>query len=236
MVLYNKMNIFLHRFEHKSEQNGIENWKIALKNRKFCICFIVLLSAFALQMLYISGFQSAMELRNGFSYEDPVMRHFPIVSLDWLTFIAIYSAHLLAIVLAIRKPQKFFQLALGYFFVYFFRIFSMYMLPLDPPIGLIPLEDPFLIWFGNGVIINKDLFYSGHTATTFMIFLVTENRKAKAYILVALAIVVVGVLLQHVHYSIDVYSAFFFSYTAYRVGKWVMRKLGIADNAIKEVD
>lgn len=203
----------------------LQNWKYALADKKYRYSLITTLLVFSIQMAFISQFQLSIETRQGVSFIDPITGHLPVLTLNTLTFISIYSAHLLAIVIAILKPEKFLQLILGYLFVYFFRIFSQYLMPLDPPVGIVPLVDPFLIWFGNGAIINKDLFYSGHTATTFMIFLVTDNVKAKIYIFVALLFVIFGILLQRIHYTIDVYAAFFFSFTAYRLGLYIMKKL-----------
>jgi membrane-associated phospholipid phosphatase len=211
---------------NKNNSNALKKqWIKALNDKKFVAFAVTLIVVFAIQMTFISQFQSQIEMRNGVSFADPITGNLPTFNFDIITFIAIYSAQILGIILAFFKPEKFLQLLLGYFFVYFFRIFSQYLLPLEPPAGIIPLNDPFLIWFGNGVIINKDLFYSGHTSTTFIVFLITENTKAKIFIFAALLVVILGILLQKVHYTIDVYAAFFFAFTAYRLGIFILKKL-----------
>jgi hypothetical protein len=208
---------------------AVQRWKFALNDKKFRYSLISFLSIFAVQMAFISQFQQFLETREGVVFIDPITGNMPVLTLDALTFIAIYSAHLLAIILALLKPEKFFQLLLGYLFVYFFRIIAQYLMPLDPPDGIVPLHDPFLIWFSDGQIINKDLFYSGHTSTTFMIFLITDNIKAKAYIFIALLFVIFGILMQRVHYTVDVYAAFFFTFTAYRLGLYIIKKLNFSN-------
>ena len=165
-----------------------------------------------------------IELRPGVSFNDPIMKYFSPISLDLPMFIALYLAHILAVYLAFKHPETFLHLAIGYFLVYFFRIFSISLIPLDPPIGTIILDDPILYWFGGGDI-TKDLFYSGHTSSTFMAFLITKNKKAKTFIGISLLIIVVGMLLQRVHYSIDVYAAFFFTFTAYRLALFIKNKI-----------
>ena len=208
---------------------AVQKWKFALSDKKFRYSLISFLSIFAIQMAFISQFQQFLETREGVVFIDPITGSMPVFALDELTFIAIYSAHLLAIALALLRPEKFFQLILGYLFVYFFRIIAQYLMPLDPPDGIISLHDPFLIWFSDGQVINKDLFYSGHTSTTFMIFLITDNVKAKVYIFIALLFVIFGILMQRVHYTVDVYAAFFFTFTAYRLGLYIIKKLNFSN-------
>lgn len=206
------------------KKDVLQDWKIALKNKRFLFCLIAVVLLFAGQMTFVAYFQRQIELRNGLSFDDPVFKNFPVISFDIITFIALYTAHLLALVLAFKRSEIFLQLITGYFFVYFFRIISIYLLPLDPPVGTVILQDPFLYYFGGGDI-TKDLFYSGHTASTFMAFLVTKNRKAKMYIAFVLPLIVIGVLMQRVHYTIDVYAAFFFTFTAYRLSIFVKNKI-----------
>lgn len=201
------------------------DWKNAFSEKRFGYSLIFILLCFFTQMSFISLFQTLIEMRPGVQFIDPLTANWGVYSLHWVIFLPLYLSHLLAILWAVHKPSRFIRLLLGYFFVYFFRIFSMWLIPLEAPIGLIPLQDPFLIWFGNGVIINKDLFYSGHTATMFMIFLMTQHKWAKWIIGISLVIVVVGILFQRVHYSVDVYSAFFFAYCAYRAALWVAGKI-----------
>ncbi len=94
------------------------------------------------------------------------------------------------------------------------RMLTITFLPLDPPAGLIPLKDPLssLFYGGPSVFVSKDLFFSGHTSGQFMIFLCLQGKKDKLIALIATILVAVLVLIQHVHYTIDVLAAFVFTY------------------------
>lgn len=93
----------------------------------------------------------------------------------------------------------------------------MYLMPFEAPEKLIVLKDPFVEMFGSGESLTKDLFFSGHTATLFMLFLVVESKRMK-YIFLASAVVVgVSIILQHVHYVIDVFVAPFFTYAVFKI-------------------
>jgi membrane-associated phospholipid phosphatase len=95
----------------------------------------------------------------------------------------------------------------------------MYLLPLEPPAQMIPLNDPFVQFFGSGEILTKDLFFSGHTSTLFILFLITESKPLKNIFLTATVLVAIFVVLQHVHYTVDVIAAPFFAYTSFRIFK-----------------
>jgi membrane-associated phospholipid phosphatase len=97
------------------------------------------------------------------------------------------------------------------------RIIAMYFMPLNPPSSMIVLNDPLVEYFGTGQTLTKDLFFSGHTATLFILFLISENKIIKKVFMVSTIAVAISVILQHVHYSIDVFAAVFFTYTCYKL-------------------
>ncbi len=42
--------------------------------------------------------------------------------------------------------------------------------------NMIILNDPLVEFFGTGQTLTKDLFFSGHTATLLILFLVSEKK------------------------------------------------------------
>jgi membrane-associated phospholipid phosphatase len=110
---------------------------------------------------------------------------------------------------------------------------AMYSVPLEAPVTLIPLNDPFVQLFGTGQILEKDLFFSGHTATLFLLFLISDNKILKLFFLISTLFVAVSVLLQHVHYSVDVIAAPFFAFASYKIVIYFRQKfLGKQDLAV----
>lgn len=62
---------------------------------------------------------------------------------------------------------------------------------------------------GARVYLTKDLFFSGHTATTLLLLLyVWRYPRLRAPMLVAHLLVVASVFLAHLHYTIDVIGAY----------------------------
>ncbi len=72
---------------------------------------------------------------------------------------------------------------------------------------------------------SNDLFFSGHVGVPFLGFLVFKDYPKLRYFMLACSIILgIAVLLMHVHYSIDVLSAFFISYGIYHIGNKFIQK------------
>jgi uncharacterized membrane protein len=77
----------------------------------------------------------------------------------------------------------------------------------------------------NGIFSGNDLFFSGHTGVPFLLALIFwENKTLRIIFLGFSAMFAVVVLLGHLHYSIDVLSAFFITYTIFDICKFLFRK------------
>jgi len=69
---------------------------------------------------------------------------------------------------------------------------------------------------------GADFFFSGHTGAPFLMALIFWDNKVLRYIFIIWSLFfAVIVLLGHLHYSIDVLSAFFITYTIYRICVWL---------------
>ncbi|MDR3558136.1 MAG: phosphatase PAP2-related protein, partial [Candidatus Pacebacteria bacterium] len=68
--------------------------------------------------------------------------------------------------------------------------------------------------------LGKDSFFSGHTGLPFLFAMLYWDKKWLRYIFMALSVMFgCVVLLGHLHYTIDVLSAFFISYGTYRMAR-----------------
>lgn len=195
----------------------LEQWQRLLKNRTYKISIAASIAILILALFLYSNFLTLNEVRNGVSFEDPFLSWFKPINVTWLTFTLIYGGLILGIVNLIQYPKHFLIAVQTYFLIIFIRIIAMYSLPLNPTPHTIPLIDPFVQLFGNGSILMKDLFFSGHTATMFMLFLTAPTKKLKIIFLIGVFLVGGAVLIQHTHYSVDVIAAPFFAYACYRI-------------------
>ncbi len=97
----------------------------------------------------------------------------------------------------------------------------MTLVPLEPPAGLIPLFDPVLVPFYGLNPVTKDLFYSGHTGAVFLIYLFLQRKQEKLFALIAGILVAVLLLIQHIHYTIEVLIAPVFVYFVFILARKV---------------
>ena len=193
------------------------NWSAFFRNKQFRNEFIISIIALVLTLISLTKFLNYVESRNGVMLPDPLLKLFNSVNLTWITFILIYFSIIFMIFSLSSNPKKLIFTVQCYIILILVRIFMMYLVPLNPPADMILLNDPFVQFFATGQPLTKDLFFSGHTATIFLFYLVSEKKLFRAFFLIATVLVGTSVLLQHVHYSIDVASAPFFAYISYRL-------------------
>jgi len=191
------------------------NWKEFFKSRKTEIIFTVVFLAVIL--IIFSNFLEYVEGRQGVSLPDPILNLFNPVDLTWLTFGLIYASLILAIINFVKEPDKLLLAIQSYSLMVVFRLIVMYITPLDAPVKLLSLNDPFVQLFGSGQVLTKDLFFSGHTATLFLLFLVADKKITRVFFLCSTLVIGMAVILQHVHYLVDVLTAPFFAYASYRI-------------------
>ncbi len=192
------------------------SWKEFLKSRNNKIELVVTLILLAVILTSLANFLNFVEARQGVVLPDPILALFNPINLTWLIFALIYISLFVAIATLIKNPRQLMFAIQLYTLMVAVRIFSMYVLPLNPPVNMIMLKDPLVEFFGTGQTLTKDLFFSGHTATLFILFLISEKKVYKTIFLISTIVVAIAVLLQHVHYTIDVLAAVFFTYACYR--------------------
>ena len=191
------------------------NWKESFRSRRFKIEIFITIVLLVLILMGLASFLNYVETRNGIVLNDPLLNLFEPVNLTWLTFGLIYISIVIALMVFLKNPLLLTTALQSYIVMTSLRIIVMYIVPLNPPDKMIPLSDPFVEYFGTGQVLTKDLFFSGHTATLFLFFLLADKKKLKIFFLISTIIVALAVLLQHVHYSIDVIAAPFFAYGSF---------------------
>ncbi len=188
-------------------------WKEFIAQRKSEIIFTVIL--LTLVLFILPKFLNFIELRDGVILPDPILKLYNPVNLTWLTFSLIYISLISAIIYFSTKPELLFTALQSYAVLIIFRMIVMFVTPFNPPADSIILNDPFVQLFGSGEILTKDLFFSGHTATLFLLYLMADKKYLKFTYLIFTITVGLAVLLQHVHYTIDVVAAPFFAYVSF---------------------
>ena len=194
-----------------------KNWINYLSGNNSWTEPVVTLILLIATLIFFTHFINSVEARNGVELNDPVLKLFHPIDLSGIIFSIIYLSIIIGLITLLVDPKRLVIALQVYTLIVMVRIITLYLTPLNAPGNMIPLIDPIVNNFGTGQLLTKDLFFSGHTATMFFLFLVSENKKMRLIFLLGFVIIAIAVLLQHVHYTVDVVAAPFFSYTAFRI-------------------
>lgn len=199
------------------------NWSSALKNISFRSRLIAGLVLLLIVVIALPFFFQYIEHRDGYVLNDAFLKALPATNVSVPIFAMIWSMVLLFIVRSISNPSLFILYLFGFLFLCFFRILTLAIVPLNPPTGLIELQDPLSNFFyGTKDFITKDLFFSGHTATLCLFFFCFQRKWDKIVALICTIAVGFLVLVQHVHYTIDVIVAPVFTYLSFFTARKVV--------------
>lgn len=179
------------------------NWQSSDYRKKLIIGLILI----SFILLLLPFFYQAIEQRNGISFNDYLLSWLPAYDLSIFIFTVIWSMTLLTFSRFKQDPGIFLTFLWGFILINLSRFVSIGLIPLNAPADLIPIHDPISNHFYGPKFITKDLFFSGHTAAMFLMFLCLKKRTDKILALLATIIIGIAVLLQHVHYTMDVVMA-----------------------------
>lgn len=199
----------------------LDVWKLELANSNFRVRIFLSFVAFVGTLSFFTRFLDWVEQRSGVVLNDPILSMIEPKDFTWLTFSLIYTAVLIAVLHLGNKPKDFLLAIQSYTLLVIVRAAMMFLVPLEPPEGLIVLRDPFVQFVGSGAAPTKDLFFSGHTSTMFLLSLVIKHRAFKNMYLLFTLLVATCVIWQHVHYVIDVVVAPFAAYGCHRSARYV---------------
>jgi len=194
----------------------LELWKTTLKQKSFRWELIISVIVIYLTLHFFSIFLLFAEDRPGVVMFDPILDLYSAIDLSLPIFFLTYVVLLAALIALSYYPRCFVIALQSYTLMVIFRMISIYLTPIEAPEGIIVLNDPFFV-MGTGRVILKDLFFSGHTATLFLLFLTAQNKKIKYLLLAGTFLVAITILLQKVHYSIDVFIAPFMAYCSFKI-------------------
>jgi len=193
-------------------------WGSQFFKRKFFVGLILCLIALAC----LPFFFQHIEKRNGIVLRDVVLDHLPPTDVSIPIFGMLWSMAILFAVRSIQSPLVFVTFLHGFWILTFTRIITISLFSLNPPPGLIPLIDPISNSFYGKSFITKDLFFSGHTAAVCLFFFCFQRKIDKWIALLCTIAVGFLVLVQHVHYTIDVIVAPFFTGICYMIARKIV--------------
>ncbi|TDO23977.1 phosphatase PAP2-related protein [Pedobacter duraquae] len=204
-------------------QSKILSWQIAWDVPAFRVKLLLGLFFMGLILFLLPDFFLYIQGRDGFVVNDYVLRSIPTEDVSNWIFLVLYPAIGFFIWQLIGHTEMCVTALWGYIFMCLARMITISLIPLSEPVGLMHMSDPFSILFYGSSVITKDLFFSGHTATLCLIGLCLENKVQKRIVFVGTAVLGVLLLIQHIHYTMDVFAAPVFSYLFWYLGKTIAK-------------
>ena len=199
----------------------VVGWKIALSERSFKKKLTVGIILICIILASLPFFFHYIEKRDGYIINDYILNHLPARNVSIPIFTLIWTMVILFIVRSTKDPYLFLTYLYSFVLLCLCRMISISVVALNPPEGLIALVDPISNSFYGKSFITKDLFFSGHTASQWLFFLCFRRKVEKTAALICTIAVGFFVLVQHVHYLIDVLAAPIFGTICY----WVAKKI-----------
>ena len=130
----------------------------------------------------------------------------PPRDLSHFIFLATYSATIVSIYFLLKRGLYIAGIVFfSYGFLLLCRSLAIVLIPLEPPVEMVLLKDPFVSFFSSeNIVYTKDLFFSGHTASMFFFYFLTNRKWLKNLLFFMAIFVVIAVSIQRVHYTIDI--------------------------------
>jgi len=205
-----------------SKLNNIKppSWREAVASTCFNTRLIIVAILFVGILASFPFFFQFIEQRDGYVLKDIIVENIKPVDVSIPIFLSIWSITILLALRCIKSPNMLLVGLYGFIVLTLVRMLTITLIPLNPPAGLIPLIDPISNFFyGKTDFITKDLFFSGHTSSQFLFMLCLKKKGDKLLALLSTLIVGTLVLVQHVHYTIDVLAAIPLTYICFLIGR-----------------
>ncbi len=198
-------------------QNIFNQYKILAAQKSFFLQLITSVALFVLSLSFNYYANNYTATHIGTPISDLILDHIPTFKVDDIFYEGGLLIAAFVAFLSLTKPRRipFVLKSVGVFFCV--RSFFLILTHLSPPLHAATLPTSnFLERLVSGS--GDDLFFSGHTGFPFlMALLFWQNKNLKIIFVVATLIFAGAALLGHLHYSIDVFSAFFITYGIYQI-------------------
>ena len=200
------------------KNNWKETWSSSLQRIQLIVGSLLMI----IITFMLPSFFNLIQKRDGPVIHDWVLSAIPSHNVSWAIFTVIWGIGFYALWRGIEKPTIYITYLWTFIFITIIRVLTISLVPLNPPAGLIVLTDPLTAVFYGRSTITKDLFFSGHTSILFLAFLCLERKWDKILALTGTCIVACLLLVQHVHYTIDIIAAPIIIYPVFRVVKYLL--------------
>lgn len=156
------------------------------------------------------------------SVSDLFLDNLPVINVGWVFFQGTVIFFLFVAWLLLREPGKipFVVKSIAVFIVIRSAFITLTHLAAPPGQPILSLGNMF-----NEITSGNDLFFSSHTGMPFLMAQIFwQNKRLRIFFIGLSVFFGASVLLGHLHYSIDVFAAFFIAYGICHIAQWLFPK------------
>ncbi len=202
-------------------------WDITRWNRARVVELAVALAGLAAAVALNTwmGMFADAEGRRASPSPDLLLAHLPRVDMRFFFVWGFAGFLLFAIVVGlVREGRRLAHILWLYTLLIALRSVFIILTPMRSPVGAMWVGgDPLFNAVGRYLTFHNDLFFSSHTACPYLGYLAYRDRWAQKVFLGLSILLAATVLLIRLHYSIDVFSAYFITYALYRFERRKLR-------------
>jgi hypothetical protein len=204
----------------------MENWLIKYKpyiqNKKFVVSLIISF-LFLIGSIIISYFAIVYATKSSSGpVTDIILNNIPVFDVDHIFVFGPFAFWIIIAIYLFFNPQKFPFALKGIATFTLIRSFFLIMTHIGPFPTHLQIGGTGI----SGVFTSgNDLFFSGHTGLPFMMALTFWDKKfLRLFCLISSLFFGAVVLMAHLHYTIDVFAAFFITYTIFHITRVLFKK------------
>ena len=156
-------------------------WATAWQDKQFQWRLILALGVFAIFPWKAATYFQWIQQREGIILNDLLLELIPSKNVSYPIFSIIYCTVIYLLIRLLQTPKTFMWFAWAFNVETAFRFLTIYLVALNPPLGIVDLHDPVaaIFIYGENMSITKDLFFSGHTATMVFACYFLPQKKEK---------------------------------------------------------
>lgn len=194
------------------------NWKKFITKRKNFYELGIAILIFSIVTYLFKKYLVQYEMVQGLRLHDILLEHIQAADVSVWIFVILYTAIFYNYLFLLAYPRILISFFIFYSVCLLLRFIMLSYINLEPPLGYTEFQDPILNFSTyGGHKITKDLFFSGHMITIFASYFAMPNLKLKRIFLVASIVLSILLIIQHIHYTIDILGAYIAVFLIYRV-------------------
>jgi membrane-associated phospholipid phosphatase len=195
-----------------------KKWKVLVRDGRFIISFIVGIILFAGGQTFLMFVCQYNDTFPTTAVGDLILDNIPTYNLNFLFTWGLAAIMLVIVFYCIFVRPELLPWSLKTYGIFaIVRAGFIVLTHIGSPSDMFYFVNPHItqnVTFQQIFFLN-DLFFSGHVGNPFLAFLIFRHFKFKWFCLIGSILMAITVLFMHVHYSIDVFGAYFVTYGIY---------------------